>query len=98
MLRNYERKIKKGRNADEEDFLLYLKIAEISGNSVLLSLMRIITPDVLSHPTKKSTSQAKRTKDILNEHREIVEQIVLQNAKGASRAMRKHLKGSVELF
>lgn len=92
-LHAHEDKIKQGISAEKEDFLLHLQIAEVSGNSVLKLLMRIITPDILKSFTGTYANQDDRNQDILNEHREIVEQIIVQNPKEAKNAMRKHLRG-----
>ncbi|MEL6988050.1 MAG: GntR family transcriptional regulator, partial [Bacteroidota bacterium] len=48
-LKAYEDKIRRGEPAVEEDLLFHLKIAEASGNSVLKSLMLIITPDIVKN-------------------------------------------------
>lgn len=92
-LKAYEDKVKQNVSAEDEDFFLHLQIAEVSGNSVLKLLMRIITPDILKNFTKRYTFKEDRNKEIMNEHREIVDQIIAQNAKEAKNAMRKHLRG-----
>jgi len=48
-LSNYESKIEDGQVAVEEDLLFHIKIAEASKNSVLKSLMMIITPDIVKN-------------------------------------------------
>jgi len=93
----FESKIEEGHSAEEEDFQLHLQIAEVSGNSVLKLLMRIITPDILKNFKKRYTNKQERNNDILKEHREIVDQIIAQNAKEAKNAMRKHLRGNTDL-
>lgn len=92
-LKAHESKINQGLPAEKEDFLLHFQIAEVSGNSVLKLLMRIITPDILKTITPSHENKAERIKNILHEHREIVSQIEAQNAKEAKNAMRKHLRG-----
>jgi len=42
------------------------------------------------------TLEASRNIDILNEHREIVNQIIAKDMKGAKNAMIKHLRGKFE--
>jgi len=91
-LKAHEDKINEGSPAEEEDFQLHLQIAEVSGNSMLKLLMRIITPDILKNFTAIHPDRAARNKDILREHRDIVDQIVGQNAKEAKNAMRRHLR------
>jgi len=93
----HEAQIKKGASAEKEDFLLHFQIAEVSGNSVLKLLMRIITPDILKSFKQQNLNKDERNKEILNEHREIVKQIIDQNAKEAKNAMRNHLRGKSNL-
>jgi len=89
----FEDKVKQGLPTGEEDFLLHLQIAEASKNSVLKLLMRIITPDILKKVTSQKARKSNRSKAILKEHREIVNQIIAKDAKGAKNAMRVHLRG-----
>ncbi len=90
-LKAYEEKVAQGSLAVEEDLLFHIKIAEASGNSVLKSLMLIITPDIVKSFTKLNVCNDDRTQATLDEHREILNQIIDQNPEGAQRAMRKHL-------
>jgi len=91
-LNDYESKVKKNLPAEEEDAQLHLEIANVSGNSVLKLLLRIITPDIVKKYTNQSPNSESRNQITLDEHKEIVSQIINQNAKGASRAMRNHLR------
>ena len=92
-LLDYEEKTKNNLPAKKEDFNLHLKIAEVSGNSVLKLLMNIITPDILNSFTTRYTNTEERILDIIKEHKEIVDQIIAQNPKEAKNAMRRHLRG-----
>jgi len=92
-LKAHAKKIVGGGSAQEEDFLLHLEIAKVSGNTVLMLLMRIITPDIIKNHKKETAITEKRNKAILREHSEIVDQIIAQNTEGAKIAMRNHLKG-----
>lgn len=91
-LNDYEDKIAQGVSAVEEDLLFHLKIAEASGNSVLNSLMLIITPDIVKSFTELNVCKDDRIQSTLEEHREILDQIIAQNSVGAQEAMRNHLK------
>lgn len=90
----YENKIKSGKTAEKEDLNFHLQIAEISGNSVLKLMMRIITPDILKNSIWQNRKRQKNQIDIIEEHKEIVNQIVSKNPKASKNAMRKHLRGS----
>ncbi len=92
-LKAFEDKIAQGDSAKEEDFRLHLQIAEVGGNSVLKLLMKIITPDVMQKNRNQSLIKKGRKKALLKEHRDIVDKIIEQDAKGAKNAMRVHLRG-----
>lgn len=95
-LKAYEDKVSKGLSAVEEDLLFHIKIAEASGNSVLKSLMLIITPDIVKSFTKLNVCKDDRAEATLHEHREILDQIIDQNPEGAQKAMRNHLNDIIE--
>jgi len=97
-LKVHEDKIQSGSAAENEDFLLHFQIAEVSGNSVLKLLMRIITPDILKSFAGRHVNKEERNTNILAEHRQIVKQIVDQNPKEAKNAMRKHLRSNSHLI
>lgn len=91
-LKAYEDKIAEGLSAVEEDLLFHIKIAEASGNSVLKSLMLIITPDIVKHFTRFNVCRDDHATFVLAQHREILDHIIAQNSTGAQEAMRNHLK------
>ena len=88
----YENKVAKGESAIEEDLLFHIKIAEASGNKVLKSLMLIITPDIVKNFNALNVCSDNRTEQTVQEHREILDFIVNQNATSAEHSMRKHLQ------
>ncbi|GJM33848.1 MAG: GntR family transcriptional regulator [Saprospiraceae bacterium] len=88
----YEKKVKKGEQAVEEDLMFHLKIAEASKNSVLKSLMLIITPDIINSFIKLDVCKDGRIYKSLEEHQVILQHIVNQEAELAAEAMRLHLK------
>ncbi|RMF20847.1 MAG: FadR family transcriptional regulator [Bacteroidetes bacterium] len=92
----YEAKVKQGEPAVEEDLLFHVKIAEASRNSVLKSLMLIITPDIVNSFIKLEICKDGRFYRALEEHHLILEHIVSGNAEAASEAMRHHLKDVLE--
>ncbi|GJM35493.1 MAG: GntR family transcriptional regulator [Saprospiraceae bacterium] len=92
----YEAKVKKGEQAVEEDLMFHLKIAEASKNSVLKSLMLIITPDIVHSFIKLDVCKDGRFVQALDEHRLIVEHINQQQADKAAEAMRIHLQDVLE--
>lgn len=95
-LNAYEEVVKKGLPAVEQDLIFHLKIAEASKNSVLKSLMLIITPDIINSFNKHNVCEDGRSYTSLNEHRIILEHIINQNANAAAMSMNTHLQDVVE--
>lgn len=87
----YEEKANKNLPAVEEDLLFHIKIAEASSNSVLKSLMLIITPDIVKSFTKLNVCGDDRKIRTIAEHRTILKHIINQDADLAEEAMRNHL-------
>ena len=92
----YELKIKNREIAVEEDLMFHLKIAEASKNSVLKSLMLIITPDIINNFIQLDICNDGRFENALNEHNIILEHIIAQEPEAAATAMQTHLKDVFE--
>ena len=95
-LNQYEEKLMKTNVAVEEDLLFHLKIAEASKNSVLKSLMMIITPDIVKSFRKLNVCDESNNLKTIKEHRKIVEKITKQDTEGAMSAMKSHLNEITE--
>ncbi|MEO1262757.1 MAG: FadR/GntR family transcriptional regulator [Bacteroidota bacterium] len=92
----YEQKIKEGETAVEEDLMFHLKIAEASKNSVLKSLMLIITPDIVSNYIKYKVCDDQAELKACMEHQKILEYIIEKDDEAAGKMMRKHLNDVLE--
>ena len=95
-LEAYQEKINSGMNAVEEDLLFHLKIAEASKNSVLKSLMLVITPDIVNSFISLEVCNDRNAMKPLNEHRQILQCIIQKDPDAASNAMEEHLKDVLE--
>lgn len=95
-LKAYEKKIVQGLSAVEEDLLFHIKIAEASKNNVLKSLMMIITPEIVTNYNRLKVCGTGEGIKALNEHKEILKQIVNQEPELASQSMEKHLQNVLE--
>lgn len=95
-LKAYEVKVNKGLPAVEEDLMFHVKIAEASKNSVLKSLMLIITPDIVNNFIKLDVCKDGRFYRALEEHKVILEYIIEQQPEKAADAMRAHLGDVME--
>ena len=71
--------------------IFHLKIAEASKNTVLNSLMLIITPDILTYFTENNVCSGDKPKTALKEHIVILDHIRAGEAEFAAQAMRQHL-------
>lgn len=95
-LKAYENKIRSGQSAVEEDLLFHIKIAEASKNSVLKSLMMIITPDIVKNYKALKVCDEAKDMRTLDEHQMILEHVINKESKLASAAMKAHLQDVVD--
>ena len=87
----YEKRVLDGVNGMEEDLMFHLKIAEASNNSVLRSLMLIITPDVINSFLKMKVCGEDKIRRTLVEHKNILQAIIDRAPTEAVKAMDEHL-------
>lgn len=87
----YEVKIKNKETAVEEDLMFHLKIAEASKNTVLKSLMLIITPDIVNNFITYKICDEESEFKALQEHQKILDFIIKKDGEGASAMMNEHL-------
>jgi len=97
-LDQYEEKLDIDNTAVEEDLLFHIKIAEASKNTVLVSLMMVITPDITKRFIKLKVCDEKNNKRTIEEHRQILSMISEKNPDGAERAMLSHLTDVQEFY
>lgn len=95
-LKAYEAKIRNKENAVEEDLMFHLKIAEASKNTVLKSLMLIITPDIVRNYIEYKVCDAQTEFKALKEHQQILEYITKKDGEAAGKMMARHLKDVTE--
>lgn len=95
-LNQYEEKLQKQNQAVEEDLLFHIKIAEASKNSVLKSLMMIITPDIVKSFINLKVCNDSNNRKTIEEHQRIVDMISAQDPDGAVLAMESHLTDVTE--
>lgn len=85
-------KLQRDNDAVEEDLLFHLKIAEASKNSVLNSLMLIITPDIMYYFKKHKVCEDGRAGLATEQHEVLLNHIINKDAHQAGLAMKEHLK------
>ncbi len=90
-LLKYEHKLSMNKDAVEEDLMFHVKIAEASGNTVLKSLMLIITPDIVKSMKEFKICNEVSNHKTITEHRQILDSIINQKPEEAINAMEIHL-------
>ena len=88
----YEHKVRSNQQSVEEDLMFHLKIAEASKNTVLKSLMLIITPDIINNFINLDICSNDLIYRAMEEHEIILNHIIAQEPDAAANAMRAHLK------
>ena len=96
LLDTYYNKAVTGDAAVEEDFMFHLKIAEISKNGVIKSLMMIIVPEIMQIYKKLKVCEDSDNEITFNEHVELFNAIEQRNPDAARFVMEKHLNGILE--
>ncbi|MFY0654437.1 MAG: FadR family transcriptional regulator [Cyclobacteriaceae bacterium] len=92
----YKDKVDQGGSAIDEDLLFHLKIAEASKNSVLKSLMLVVTPDILTYFRKHHVCENGRNKNAYEEHVAILNDIKNKDPKAAVDHMKHHLDDLID--
>lgn len=88
---SYKNAVVDGSEAIEEDLMFHLKIAEAGKNSVLKSLMLIITPDILNYFKQHDVCGDGRSGQAVREHELILRKIKDKDQTGVEVAMQAHL-------
>ena len=86
----HEEALRRGDDAIGEDFIFHLKIADACKNTVLKSLMLIITPEIVEY-FKKHNICAEDHAQIIGEHNEIYRCIADRRPMEAGDSLNKHL-------
>jgi GntR family transcriptional repressor for pyruvate dehydrogenase complex len=90
----FERQVLTGASALEEDLMFHLKIAEYSRNSVLRSLISLITPDIITLSRNYDTCRDGRFLVAKDEHAAVLGGIQSRDPDRAAAAMQEHMRRS----
>jgi GntR family transcriptional repressor for pyruvate dehydrogenase complex len=93
-LEEYRRKAAQGLPTLEEDHLFHLKLATMSKNSTLLSLISLITPDIIAMNRNFKERDGERFRMTIEEHEAIVRAVVARDPVAARAAMERHMAES----
>jgi GntR family transcriptional repressor for pyruvate dehydrogenase complex len=87
---DFRQQVENGGSGLEEDHLFHLKIAETAQNSVLSSLIGLITPDIITQSRKNQPDN--RFRSTLQEHEAILAAISARDREKAAASMRAHMR------
>lgn len=92
----FTEEVRSGRRALEEDHLFHLKIGEATNNSVLASLIGLVTPDIIRMNRNAEDPHSEYRLQALREHQAVMERMEDRDAEGAAEAMREHMRRASE--
>lgn len=92
----HKEKVRNDESTVEEDLLFHLKIAEASKNSVLKSLMLIITPDIMTYFKTHDVCGEGRAEIALKQHEMLLQHIRDQDSEAAGLLLKEHLSDIVQ--
>lgn len=87
----FRHKVEQGDPGLDEDLLFHVKVAECCKNSVIRSLITLITPDILMESQTRKTCDDGSFHEAAKEHEAVLEAIKAHDPEGAARAMEKHM-------
>jgi GntR family transcriptional regulator, transcriptional repressor for pyruvate dehydrogenase complex len=90
----FHKQVAAGTSGLEEDLLFHLKIAEYSGNSVLRSLISLITPDIITLSNRYDACRDGRFVVAQSEHEAVLQGIQSRDPERAAAAMEAHMQMS----
>jgi GntR family transcriptional repressor for pyruvate dehydrogenase complex len=89
--RDFVRQASRGKRALEEDHLFHLAIARASRNNVAVSLISLITPDIIALNRDFHETDPQRFARTIEEHERVVKAIVARAPGAAAAAMAHHM-------
>lgn len=79
-----------------EDFMFHLKIAEVSHNQVIKSLLMIIAPEIMENYSTMNLCTKDTVTNAYNQHLAIIEAIKSGDVEASGAAMKNHLSGILD--
>lgn len=97
-LESFRSEVEAGRAGIEEDLLFHLEIARAAQNPVMVSLIGLITPDIIRLNKESRACEAGRAKIALKEHEKLFAAIAARDVGAAMRAMADHMRMTKEQY
>jgi GntR family transcriptional repressor for pyruvate dehydrogenase complex len=90
----FEERARRGARALEEDHLFHLAIARACANDVAVSLISLLTPEIIAMNRDFLEADPRRFDCTIKEHRDIVRALLARDEAGSARAMGRHMEMS----
>ncbi len=94
----YQKKVEANENGLDEDLIFHLKISEFCHNSVLFSMISLLTPEMLKISYQKKSCADKRYIKALDEHEQILKALRSRNPDLCVKAMGEHMANTLLSF
>lgn len=91
---DFEAVARLGQRALEEDHLFHLAIARACGNDVAVSLISLLTPEIIAMNRDFREADPRRFGRTIREHQGIVRAVLARDQAGAARTMAHHMQMS----
>jgi GntR family transcriptional regulator, transcriptional repressor for pyruvate dehydrogenase complex len=88
----FRREVEAGRMGIDEDLVFHLEIARASQNPIMVSLIGLITPDIIRLNKDSRSCEAGRARVALQEHEKLLAAIAKHDVDAAMRAMADHMR------
>lgn len=87
----FAKKVSENETGLDEDLIFHLKVAEFCQNSVLYSMITLLTPEMLKISHEKKTCEKQRFIKALEEHEKIIAALKSQDPNQCVEAMKEHM-------
>lgn len=94
----FEKQINSGEDGIEFDLLFHLKISEFAQNSVMHSIISILTPDIIKTSNLHKACEDGRSQIAIQEHTNILNALIQRDPEKASQAMKAHLNQTLRVL
>jgi GntR family transcriptional repressor for pyruvate dehydrogenase complex len=97
-LGSFRDEVEAGRTGVEEDLLFHLEIARAAQNPIMVSLIGLITPDIIRLNKESRSCEAGRARVALQEHEKLFAAIAEHDIDAAMQAMAEHMHMTKEQY
>ncbi|MBC7722355.1 MAG: FadR family transcriptional regulator [Pedobacter sp.] len=91
-LAEFDRKVSVNEDGVDDDMIFHIRMASATKNSFIESMILILIPDLIRNIHERNICNAIDTSNIVQQHHDILDAIILQDADAAEAAMKNHLK------